>query len=189
MGNIWFTADEHYGHEWARTGWGKPAMARPFASLDDMTEGLIARNNKRVDHGDAVFHLGDMFWRTLDVFQCVDIIQRLNGIHYYVLGNHEELMQETMVRAMFAFVKDRHELKVSGYPPIVLDHYAGRVWNGMHRGSWQLYGHSHGMLPELPELLSMDVGVDANNYCPVSINEVMARMSAKGRINATVPRL
>jgi calcineurin-like phosphoesterase family protein len=180
MNNIWFTADEHYDHENARTGWGNPDKARPWDTKEEMTDGLIARHNERVDHGDSVFHLGDMFWRTLDPFMAQYIISRLNGIHYYVLGNHEEMLEHRLVSAMFGFVKERHTLKLSGYPPIVLDHYAGRVWNGMHRGSWQLYGHSHGMLEELPELRAFDVGVDANNYYPVSIAEVAERMAKKG---------
>ena len=30
---------------------------------------------------------------------------------------------------------------------VVLCHYAMRVWDRSHYGSWHLYGHSHGNLP------------------------------------------
>jgi hypothetical protein len=40
---------------------------------------------------------------------------------------------------------------------IVLGHYALRVWNQSSRGAWQLYGHSHGKLPEITSSPSMDV--------------------------------
>ena len=59
---------------------------------------------------------------------------------------------------------------------IVCDHYAGRVWARSHYNSYQLYGHSHGHLP--PEGKQWDVGVDNNNFFPVSfeqIKEIMAK--------------
>jgi hypothetical protein len=34
--------------------------------------------------------------------------------------------------------------------PIVLCHYAMRVWNRSHHGAWHLYGHSRGNLPAAP---------------------------------------
>jgi calcineurin-like phosphoesterase family protein len=187
--NIFFTADEHHGHESARAGWGDPAKARPFASLDDMTEGLIGRHN-------AVFHLGDMFWRTLDPARAHRILSRLNGAHYYVWGNHEEVMRSSpYLRALFTGICERRELRLRSDLPalradefrpmaaellVVLDHYAGRVWNGAHRGSWQLHGHSHGSLPDLG-LLQMDVGVDCNGFAPVSLERVAEYMRGRTR--------
>lgn len=194
--NIFFTADEHHGHENARIGWGKAAQARPFGSLEEMTEGLIERHNAVVKKGDEVWHLGDMFWRTLTPVQAADIVCRLNGSHCYVLGNHEELMREhepyRTVHKKFQEVNVRHELLIphstltTASEPvpkrsnlhIVLDHYAGRVWNRCHHGSWQLHGHSHGMLPDAG-LLQMDVGVDCNGFAPVSLEQVRAFMSEK----------
>lgn len=69
-------------------------------------------------------------------------------------------------------------IKIQGLPNIVLDHYSGRVWNGSHRGSYQLYGHTHNVLPE-GDYLSMDVGVDARNFSPINLNEVVEHMKAK----------
>jgi calcineurin-like phosphoesterase family protein len=59
-------------------------------------------------------------------------------------------------------------------------HYAHRVWNLSHHGSWHIYGHSHGSLP--PIGLSWDVGVDNNNYFPVSfdqLSEIMKKQNDK----------
>ncbi len=41
------------------------------------------------------------------------------------------------------------EISVHGQP-IVICHYAMRVWNRSHHGAWHLYGHSHGNLPDTP---------------------------------------
>lgn len=186
MNDVFFTADEHYGHKNIRTGWdGKEGSVapRPFASLEEMTEGLIERNNAVVKPGDLVYHLGDMFWRTFSPLDALYVMNSLNGNHYYIRGNHEEALDinETL-KWKFVWIRERAKINPVGGPAagIVLDHYAGRVWNGSHKGSWQLYGHSHGQLPESPQLLSFDVGVDCNNYTPVSLEQARAHMALKG---------
>lgn len=174
---IWFTSDEHYGHKNILNFCG-----RPFTDLDEMREGLIKRHNEAVDPGDLVYHLGDMFWRTMNATEMGDILLRLNGNHYYIRGNHEEAIDRNPgIASFFVWVKERERIKPEGGPKrgIVLDHYAGRVWNGSDKGSWQLYGHSHGQLPDATHLLSMDVGVDANEYYPVPLEMVAATMRDK----------
>jgi calcineurin-like phosphoesterase family protein len=52
-----------------------------------------------------------------------------------------------------------------------------RVWDQSHHGSWHLYGHSHGKLPDLG--LSTDVGVDGHNFQPWSFEEVRAYFRSK----------
>lgn len=64
---------------------------------------------------------------------------------------------------------------MGGYPQvIVLCHYALRVWDRSHYGSWHLFGHSHGHLPGLG--LSLDIGVDCHGYRPLSLAEVADNM-------------
>ncbi len=41
-----------------------------------------------------------------------------------------------------------------------MNHYAQRVWEHSHHGSWHVYGHSHGSLPDDIKSKSIDVGVD-----------------------------
>jgi calcineurin-like phosphoesterase family protein len=54
-----------------------------------------------------------------------------------------------------------------------------KIWRNSHRGSWHLYGHSHGGLHESPNSLSFDVGVDARDYRPISFDEVSKLMAKK----------
>jgi len=73
------------------------------------------------------------------------------------------------------------KITMPGGPPrvnqkVVLFHYAMVVWNACHYGSWQLYGHSHGTLTDNPNTRAFDVGVDCNNYRPISFEEVAQRM-------------
>lgn len=177
--NIFFTADEHYGHKNIIK-----FCKRPYADMAEMTEALIANHNAVVKPGDLVYHLGDMFWRSWPEAGAIDMLHRcLNGNHYYIFGNHEELMlRSEALRSKFVWTRYRHRLSsiVGGTEhEIILDHFAGRVWHHSGHGSWQLYGHSHGELPDDPNLLAMDVGVDACGYTPISLEEVAQRMQAK----------
>lgn len=175
----WFTSDEHIGHKNIIK-----FCNRPFISLEHMRQELVSRHNDRVKDGDDVFHVGDMFWRTFGAENAIEYMRQLNGTHHYVFGNHEELMEQSLgLRSFFVRMYNRIHIFPEGGPKkgIVLDHYAGRVWAGSDKGSWQLYGHSHGDLPEIDPLLSMDVGVDANNWYPVSLDEVKERMAEKVR--------
>jgi calcineurin-like phosphoesterase family protein len=182
MSTVFFTSDEHIGHRNVIN-----FCKRPFNDLGDMKDRLIANHNFIVKPGDRVYHIGDMFWRNVPVKDALDYRYALNGEHYFIWGNHDELIERNPVlQKSFVWCKDVHNLKVDGYPPIWLSHYAHRVWNGSHRGTWHLYGHSHSQLPEVwptgtsdESPLSFDVGVDAQSYFPVSIDQVKSRMDAK----------
>lgn len=177
----WYTSDEHHGHRNIIQ-----FCKRPFASIEEMTEGLIERHNEVVKTDDRVWHLGDMFWRTFGVFAALDVMKRLNGSHFYVNGNHEEVFHVggnlgSTLHLAFNDRFERTQIFPAGGPKhgIILDHYAGRVWHDSDKGSWQLYGHTHSALPEIDPLLALDVGVDANNYYPVSLDQVRERMESK----------
>jgi|SRR5580704_742354 hypothetical protein len=78
----------------------------------------------------------------------------------------------------FSWLDNLAEVSIHGRS-IVLCHYALRVWNRSNRGSWHLYGHSHGRLPEAPDSLSMDVGVDTHNFRPWHYDEIADIMMKK----------
>ena len=62
---------------------------------------------------------------------------------------------------------------------IVLFHYALKTWDSAHCDAWSLYGHSYGNLKDDPASLSLDVGVDCQNFRPISYDEVKEIMSKK----------
>jgi calcineurin-like phosphoesterase family protein len=171
--NIWFTSDEHYDHKNIIE-----FCNRPFASVEEMKEKMIENHNKVVRPGDLVYHLGDIFWRTLPVDNAIGIVKRLAGQQYYVFGNHDELFRNKFLREQFVWCKDTYNLKVAGYPHMWLSHYAHEDWNGSHRGSYNLFGHVHGAKPD-PVGLKLDVGVDIRNFTPMNIDEVHAILGKK----------
>jgi calcineurin-like phosphoesterase family protein len=176
MKKIWFTADTHFGHRNIIQ-----YTNRPYRDTDEMDEALIENWNARISPDDDVYHLGD--FALCDTGALDKILDRLHGNIHLIVGNHEKSAL-TRVRR-FVWVKDYFELVVPdatanrGSRLVVLMHYAMRVWNASHHGAWQLYGHSHGTLPDDPTLLSIDVGVDCHGYGPISYEEVAAIMEKK----------
>jgi len=165
----YFTADNHWGHnrilEYSK---------RPFKTVEEMNEAMIANWNARVRKQDVVYHVGDFSFLPFD--RTKPIFDRLNGEKHLILGNHDRL---NMMRNLgWASISQYKEIKVQGQS-IVLLHYAMKVWNKSHHGAWHLYGHSHNSLPDDPTSLSIDVGVDAHGYAPISFDGVKQIMSRK----------
>lgn len=168
----WFTSDPHYGHKNILK-----LCNRPFASIEEMNERLIANYNYLVHSGDNVYILGDFSFG--DAAFTNSVLSRLNGNKHLIFGNHDHVFfKDKSLLSHFVWARDMSEIKVQDQR-IVLCHYSMRVWNKSHFGSYQLYGHSHGTLPDDPNLLSMDVGVDPCHYKPISFDEVRAHMDKK----------
>lgn len=175
----WFTADTHFGHANIIRH-----CRRPFGCVSEMDDELIRRINERVASDDWLYHLGDFSFRGGDPAGYRDRIRCRNVV--LILGNHDPQTVSGAVRAEFAslFREVHHLLKIKvahdgGHQLIVLCHYAMRVWDRSHHGTWHLYGHSHGTLPDDPSSLSWDVGVDANQFAPLSLDDLAAIMAKK----------
>lgn len=171
---VWFTSDPHYYHK-NIIRYSK----RPYKDVDEMNEALIVNYNSVVRPQDTCYFLGDFGFA--DQKDLKNVVRRLNGQKTAILGNHDRL--KIMLELGFGSVHQYLEIKVPdsevGMQKIILFHYSMRVWNQSHRGAWQLYGHSHGTLPDDPKLLSMDVGVDPCGYFPISYEGVKAHMKKK----------
>lgn len=161
-----FTADTHFFHA------GVIAMsARPFASIEEHDEALIAAWNAVVGPRDEVWHLGDFGMRGAPE-RYAQIFKRLRGRKYLVRGNHDR--QKTTSLPWH----EVHELvsrKIENQR-IVMCHYPMRAWVGAWRGSIQLFGHTHGMMPDTNQ--SCDVGVDRWGYRPTTLAQIKARLAA-----------
>lgn len=166
--SVLFTSDSHFGHANIIK-----YSSRPFASAHEMDEALIRNWNSVVGHGDTVYHLGDFAvgGPEADIY-----LRRLHGNIKFCWGNHDNRLKRATSRPIDAV--DIRYISVEGQK-IVLCHYAMKVWDGSHKGAWQLYGHSHGTLPDDPNSLSLDVGVDCHNLTPLRFSEVAQLMKKK----------
>jgi calcineurin-like phosphoesterase family protein len=159
-----------------KNAYQKLRLSKESVNLHDET--LIANWNAKVPLDGIVYHLGDFCF---DERKAHSILDRLNGQIFLIKGNHDKKINSFKHR--FGWVRDYYELNVEdpqgGRQMIVLCHYAMRVWNKSHHGSFMCYGHSHGSLEDDPHAKSFDVGVDCHNYEPISYNEVKKIMAKK----------
>jgi len=175
--NIWFISDTHFGH----TNILKYCN-RPFKNIKEHDETLIANWNSAVGLQDLVYHLGDFGFGSKR--RMIQILKSLNGIIYFIKGNHDKSVKKAEVSAYFQWMKDYYELPIKDEEmgvkhKIVLCHYAFEVWNKKHFGSWCLHGHSHGTLPSADYQVRLDVGVDVHDYTPISYQKVKEIMTKK----------
>ena len=177
--NIYFTSDSHFGHS-RIIGY----TDRPFADVEEMNEKLIENWNSVVSPKDTIYHCGDFALSRPEV--AISIIARLNGRKHLIFGNHDKSLRKNKeFLSYWESAQDLLESKIEDETAkdnirrITLCHYAMRIWNKSHYGSYQLYGHSHGSLADDPHSLSLDVGVDCWDYKPVDFHTIRERMSKK----------
>jgi calcineurin-like phosphoesterase family protein len=97
------------------------------------------------------------------------LLTRLHGRKHLVRGNNDP--EATAREQGWVSVRDYTELALDGYA-LVLCHYPFRSWNGQHRGSINLHGHSHGRIKPIPRQL--DVGSDVHAFAPVTLQQLLA---------------
>lgn len=158
---VFFTADQHFGHSNIIQ-----YCNRPFDSVKEMDDVIINNHNSVVSNNDIVVHIGDIsFVKTFKLLN-EKYLNRLNGRHKFVRGNHDYWATNEVPYIL--------EQKVNGRR-IVCCHYAMRTWNRSHYNEWHLFGHSHGTVSGIGK--SLDVGVDCNNFTPVSFEDIESRMN------------
>ena len=199
--SIFFTADTHFWHFSIISLCGRPVvegtwegnvpgwMSREEACIA-MNNLLIQRWNSVVEKDDQVYHLGDFAFAGTAKGQ--QIFERLNGRKFLIRGNHDGNSQR---KQSWEWVKDYYQLKeqmsyetdegeIKHYvQSIVLFHYPILSWDGIHHGAWHLHGHCHGSLPDTGGL-RLDVGVDCNNWYPISLEEIQQKMSLRSVVPA-----
>lgn len=161
-----FTADLHLNHKNIIK-----YCNRPFNSVHDMNDAIINNWNQKVTANDEVYILGDCSFSNSRY-----LLNSLNGIKHLVIGDHDS---DVLNQASNCFRKieplmnlhfDYNGKDIS----ITLCHWCMRVWRKSHFNSWHLYGHSHGKLSPIGK--SWDIGVDCNNFTPLSLEDVIKIM-------------
>lgn len=170
---IYFTSDLHLGHHNIIK-----MQQRPFASTQEMNEALIATINQIVLPQDTLYILGDISHR-LNTAEVEALVKRIRCHKVLIWGNHDK---HTLDPRLFHHMDNYEELHVryNGRKYLfVLSHYPFEHWNKEEGGSIHLHGHCHGNhdynLKQLEaHRLRYDVGVDANDYKPVSLADIIA---------------
>lgn len=180
---IWFTSDTHWGHQNIIR-----FCNRPWKTVEEMDEALIENWNSVVRKDDIVFHLGDFAFAPN--WRWKELLGQLNGHIYLVLGNHDvSRWPGDKIMELFDGVYNQLHLKINGYQ-VYLNHYPFLCYAGTYTNpkiaTIQLFGHVHSSpsssgkdCNRLNNLFpyQYDVGVDNNNYTPISWEQVQEKIA------------
>ena len=182
---MWFTADLHLGdtnilHD----------MDRPFDSVEEMNRKVIDAVNECVAADDRLYILGDFTYR-LPLAEAMRLRERIECQNVTLIrGNHDGDWEDPDVPQIWEDVRDYLEI-APGYAKghrLVLSHYPMLSWNGKARGAIMLHGHIHSRGDrtnarnrdrERP-IFRYDVGLDANEYKPVSRDQILSFFGLSG---------
>ena len=105
---------------------------------------------------------------------------------HLIIGNHDHTNVIKLAEKYCKSISQLKEIQIEGQQ-IILCHYALRVWNKSHYNAWQLHGHSHGILN--PLRYQYDVGIDYNNFYPLSFQQLKSIMNLKKNdVNCNLPK-
>lgn len=147
-------------------------LLRPgFKDVDHMDEHMIERWNSVVKPGDVVHHLGDFCFRQKHLVQ---ILPRLNGRIYLVLGNHDRMGANfyakhfQKVRGWFHYTEPDAAI-ICTHCPLHESSFLGR-----YEGSCiNVHGHIHGR--QIHSSKYVNICVEQVGYTPVHYDWLMAQ--------------
>ena len=188
---IFWTSDLHFYHK-NIIGFSH----RPFKDLSHMHESLINNWNKVVTNDDTVIINGD-FAFTSNISDIETLLNRLNGAKILIYGNHciQNKFEREAIKKLFnyntyhqfeCYIKDEDTL--NGLQSVFNSHYPCLSWPSKARNGWHTFGHVHTspnaqhsrdyedmLVYNTLKLKSYDVGVDNNNFTPVSYKQLKDR--------------
>lgn len=166
---IYFTSDLHLGHRAIIH-----MQNRPFANVDEMNRTLIRNINNVAHRDDRLYILGDVAHH-IPLKDRLELLSQIKCKKYLIFGNHDKGSEEDY-SGICEWVKIYHKEALYGLN-IIMMHYPLMSWDKMRHGSIMLHGHIHaGAEYNLDNIANnikrFDIGVDANNYMPVSIETI-----------------
>lgn len=190
---IFHTSDTHFQHKnILHLGEG-----RPFHEINHHDEMLIANWNNVVAPDDMVVHHGDVSMGPWPVG--LQRVSRLNGFKVLIPGNHDRVSSLESAARRERFMEDylevfdevwaETEVMTIGEQEFILSHYP---YNGDHTdkdrhtelrpedtGIPLIHGHTHQaeqITWSAKGTMMLSVGVDANDWTPVSQEEIIKRL-------------
>ena len=175
---LFFTSDPHYGHENILK-----YCHRPFSSIKEHDEELIRLWNETVPEDGIVFILGDIGFCSETYLKT--ILNRLNGKIYWIIGNHDWRRITPGIINRFECITQQMVITVDN-KLVYLNHFPFVCYPDSDRHPvYQFFGHVHsGPLSgssDISRLVHLnkrqyDVGVDNNEYKPISFQDIMKKI-------------
>lgn len=172
MGKIFLTSDTHFNH---LNILRYESETRPFSSIEEMNEAIIANWNSVVSPEDTVYHLGDFFMGRYDAIE--DILDRLNGTIKLIRGNHDTKPRLEFYKARGIEVKELDYINYKGrffilcHFPNNSEEFVRMITHDNSEVVW-CYGHVHSNAPKGYHDGTFHVGMDTNDLTPISLDEI-----------------
>ena len=166
-------ADAHFGDSEVLEYTG-----RPFGSVGEMNDALLAGWNGTVDADDEVVFVGD-FAVPSEPTTVRRWLNRVDGELTFVAGDHDEGARRSHAveaRQAYSFAAGGHRFHCVHHPD---DRPA--------RDGWLVHGHVHDMRPDEypfcdPDARRANVGVELLGYEPLSVAELLGYVEAGERL-------
>lgn len=195
LDNVWFTSDTHLGHvRILELGQG-----RPFSTIEEHDSRIAALWNSVVKPTDMVFHLGDVALGNWTAG--LGLLRGLNGDKHLVPGNHDRVFSQ-MTRGRQENSRPEYEKTLPDILPETFElTLAGTRFRVSHFPSEEvviagkkdrfaklrpeddgtpiIHGHTHQstQITKTPVgTPQLSVGVDANEWTPISAREILKRL-------------
>jgi len=186
---IWITSDLHVGHEQILVY--EPARKAVLGqTIEEHDEALFRRINSRVKPDDILIILGDFSLSS----RVREYRARIKcGNVQLVLGNHDKNTQSRYLRAGFSVVCYEMTLKICKEYVRLRHHPYRKPWwktifswqykerdrkkRPIDHGGFLLHGHVHSRQAHRVIGRRINVGVDMNNYYPLSMLDIEKTIS------------
>ena len=168
---IYYISDLHLGHRRVIE-----MDSRPFETIEQMDETIMARWNERVTEEDDVYIVGDFAYH--NAYTAGWYLRRLRGRKHLIIGNHDyNTVQDEKALECFASVEKMLRITDNGRT-VCLCHYPIAEWNGKRHGGYHVYGHLHVRRDEVYAFMSrfdraLNAGCMLNGYRPATLDELI----------------
>lgn len=169
--NIFVVSDTHFNHANILKFVDKDGKVfRPFASVEEMNEVMVAKWNDLVRDQDIIYHLGDVYLTNGQ--QANAILHRLRGRKRLILGNHDN-GKDQLLQKHFQKISVWRQWPDIGllfshmalHPNALFAHRAKREMINVH-------GHIHQNDSAGPQYIN--VSVERTDWSPVSVEDILA---------------
>lgn len=133
--DYWITSDLHFAH--------KNILQfdnRPFVDIKHMEKTLINNWNKVVKENDVIFYIGDLSFGSPGYTR--SILDRLNGIKYFIKGNHDKKDNIKLFKEYGTLLLPIHKIEINKQR-YILSHYPIESWEGMNTSQKTIHIHGH----------------------------------------------
>lgn len=176
---IYFSSDLHLNHN-------KDFIYKPrgFNTIEDMNMTIINNWNEIISENDDVYLLGDLILGDNDMG--MKLLRQLNGKIHVILGNHDTESRINLYKQLSNIVSIEYATQIKYKKAyFFLCHYPVMTANFDDQLAWakhliNLYGHTHQenlFYNNNPYMYN--VGMDAHNCYPVSIDQIIEDIKNK----------